>query len=73
MNIMFKCSDCNHQTDGILIKRTDYANTTNIDELDICCTFCGKVLARAYTSRSFTDSDQEKLWEENKRRDKLGK
>ena len=73
MYIMFKCSNCNHQTDGILVKRTDYGNTANLDELDVCCLFCGKVLARAYTSRSFIDSDQEKLWEENKRRDKLGK
>ncbi len=70
MNIMFICGDCGGQSDGILRKRTNYDNTTNMDELDVHCIFCGKLLAKAFTSRSFTDSKQEELWEENKKRDK---
>jgi len=66
MNIMFKCGACNGQSEGTLKKRTDYANTTNMDELDVCCTFCGKVLARTYSSRKFTDEENKKL-EDNKK------
>jgi len=70
MNIMFICGDCNGKSDGILKKRTDYDNTTNMDELDVCCLFCGKLLARTYTSRSFIGVKQEELWEKNKSRRK---
>ena len=70
MNIMFICGDCNGQSDGILRKRTKYDNTTNMDELDVCCLFCGKVLARTFSSRCYTDLEQDKLWEENKKRSK---
>jgi len=66
MNIMLKCGACNGKSEGILRKRTDYANTTNMDELDICCTFCGKVLGSVYSSRKFTDEENKKL-EDNKK------
>lgn len=68
MNIMFICGDCNGQSDGILRKRTNYDNTANMDELYVCCLFCGKILARAYSSRSFTERKQEELWKENKKK-----
>ncbi len=73
MNIMFICSKCGGQSDGIFVKRTDYENTTNMDELDVCCLYCGNLLARTFSSRSFTKEKQEKLWEENKKRIEHGK
>ncbi len=73
MNIMLICGDCGGQSNGILRKRTNYDNTTNMDELDVCCLYCGKLLAKALTSRSFLEPKQEELWEENKRRIKYEK
>ncbi len=70
MNILFICSDCNRQSEGILKKRTRYDNTTNMDELDICCRYCGKVLAKSFTSMSLTEDAQKELWEENKNKNK---
>lgn len=73
MNIMFKCGACNGQSEGVLRKRTDYANTTNLDELDICCTFCGNLLGRTYSSRKFIDDKQNEILDNNKKEIKDGK
>ncbi len=73
MNIMFKCGACNGQSEGVLRKRTDYGNTTNMDELDVVCTFCGNLLGRTYSSRKFVDDKQNEIWDNNKKVIKDGK
>lgn len=70
MKLMFICGECGGQSEGILVRKTNYDNTTNMDELDVCCLYCGNLLAKEFTSRSFLEPKQEELWEENKRKDK---
>jgi len=57
MNIIFICGDCNGQSEGVFKKRTNYNNITNMNELNICCSFCGKVLAISFTSKDFIDNN----------------
>jgi hypothetical protein len=65
MKIMYLCGKCRGQNEGLLVKKTNYENTSNMDELDVCCFFCGNLLAKMWTQRSFPEEKQKELWKKH--------
>ncbi len=80
MKILYECHYCNSTVWGMLRKRTNYDNTTNMDELDLVCEICGEQIGRVISEREFcgferinskgkkeTYGSQEEMWQKRRK------